>query len=115
MQPYLNKTIKLRDNIKTVLPNNFVSENNQPQVVNILAVVLLDINPVHVHEDVPDHDHGSLVVIPGSIEGLKEVVVECMKDIMSDLRYKIIGTSYSSNFFRTLLSKWLVTTSLRPL
>ena len=29
-----------------------------------------DVAPVHVHEDVPDHDHGGLVVVPGSVEGL---------------------------------------------
>ena len=83
--------------------HDLVPEDDQPEVVDILAVVLLhvhsgkrggvlqeregeedekdeedeeeeedeeDVAPVHVHEDVPDHDHGGLVVVPGSVEGL---------------------------------------------
>lgn len=40
----------------------------------------------HVHEDVSDHDHGCLVVVPGLVEGLQEVVVEGVQHVLSNLR-----------------------------
>ena len=54
---------------------DLVSENDESKVVDVVDIILLDIDPVHVHEDVTDHDHRCLVVIPGLVQCLKEVVV----------------------------------------
>ena len=62
--------------VDAAIPDHLVSEQNQSQVVDVLAVVLLHINSVHVHEDITDHDHGGLVVAPSCIQSLEEVVVE---------------------------------------
>ena len=32
--------------------------------------------PHHIHQNISDHDHGSLVVGPGSVQGLQEVTVQ---------------------------------------
>ena len=58
------------------LPNYFISENDEPEIVNIFTIVLLHVDSVHVHEDVSNHHHGGLVVVPGGVKGLQEVVVQ---------------------------------------
>lgn len=72
------------------LPHHLVPEDEKTEVVYVLAVILLHVDPVHVHEDVPDHDHAGLVIIPGGIQSLKEVVIESGEDIVSDLKGKRI-------------------------
>ena len=62
--------------VDAAIPDHLVPEQNQSQVVDVLTVVLLHVNSVHVHEDIPDHDHGGLVVAPSCIQSLEEVVVE---------------------------------------
>ena len=54
----------------TAVSDNLVSEYDQTQIVDILAVILLDVDPVHVHENVPDHHHAGLVVVPGTVQDL---------------------------------------------
>ena len=71
--------------VDAAVANDLVSEEDQPQVVNVLAVVLLHVDAVHVHQDVADHDHGGLVVGPGGVQGLQEVVVERREHVGSNL------------------------------
>ena len=73
------------------IPHHFVPEDHQAQVVHVLTVVLLHIHPVHVHQDVPDHHHGGLVVVPSCIEGLEEVVVERLQHVLPDLGLQVVG------------------------
>lgn len=40
----------------------------------------------HVHEDVSDHNHGSLMVIPGLIQCLQKVIIQRVKDIFPYLK-----------------------------
>ena len=74
-----------------LLPDHLVPEDDQPQVVDVLAIVLLDVDPaqggdgsddqgsdvdcsglpVHVHQDVADHHHRCLVVVPRGVQGLE--------------------------------------------
>ena len=53
--------------VDAAVPDHLVPEENQSQVVDVLAVVLLHINSVHVHENITDHDHGGLVVAPRGV------------------------------------------------
>ena len=71
----------------TSISNNFVSEYHKSKIVNIFTIILLHVNPVHVHENVSDHNHTSLVIIPGRIQGLKKIVVEGLEDIIPDLAF----------------------------
>ena len=71
--------------------DNLVSEDDQTQVVDILTVVLLNINSVHVHQDVSDHHHAGLVVVPGAVQGLEEVVVEALDHVVPDLAVQVVG------------------------
>ena len=41
-----------------------ITKNSQSKVVNIVNIVLLNIYPIHVHEDVTNFDDGSLMIIP---------------------------------------------------
>ena len=41
-----------------------------------LYVILGSGRPHHIHQNISDHDHGSLVVGPGSVQGLQEVTVQ---------------------------------------
>ena len=61
--------------------DDFVPEEDQAEVVDVLTVVLLHVHPIHVHENVSDHDHGGLVVVPDRVEGLQEVVVDRGHDV----------------------------------
>ena len=53
-----------------------VSEDNEAQVIHIVDIILIDINPVHVHEDVSYHHHRCLMVIPSMIQSWQEVVID---------------------------------------
>ena len=70
MQPYLSHRFLLLSAKIVIqdLPEHLVQEDDQSQVVDILAVVLLDIDPVHLHEDVSVHHHGCLVVVTRGLE-----------------------------------------------
>ena len=74
MQPYLQLNTEIRLHkilLATVydipVQEHLVLEDDQAQVIHVLTVVLLDIDIVHVQEDVPDHQHGGLMVIPSCI------------------------------------------------
>merc|ERR550519_2195178 len=71
--------------------DNLIPEDDKTEVVDVLTVVLLHVDPVHEHEDVPNHDHGGLVIVPGGVEGLEEVVVERGEDIVPDLALEMVG------------------------
>lgn len=77
--------------------DHLVPEDDEPEIIDVFHVVLLDVNPVlwdgtaatkekrcqapdrrscaartvrtthHVHQDVSDHHHGRLVVVPGLV------------------------------------------------
>jgi len=76
--------------VDAAVANDLVSKEDQPKVVNVLAVVLLDIHTVHVHQDVADHDHRRLVIGPGGVQSLEEVVVERRKDVGADLGLEVL-------------------------
>merc|ERR1719347_348877 len=70
--------------------HHLVPEDNQPQIVDVLAVVLLHVDPVHVHENVPDHHHGGLVIIPSRVQCLQKVVVKSLQNIITHLALEVI-------------------------
>lgn len=53
-----------------------ITKDYQSKVIHIVYIILLDIDPVHVHQDVSNHDHGCLVIVPSLVQCLKEVVVK---------------------------------------
>jgi hypothetical protein len=70
-------------------PDDLVPEDDEAQVVDILTVVLLDVHAVHVHENVPDHHHARLVVVPCRVQRLQEVVVQSRQHIIPHLSNKV--------------------------
>ena len=52
------------------------NNNNNNNSISSKMTTLYTSSTDHVHEDVPDHHHGSLVVGPGGVERLQEVAVE---------------------------------------
>ena len=58
--------------------NNLFSKKKLPQVglePTTLYVHVRYVRPNHVHEDVPDHHHGSLMISPCRVECLKEIAM----------------------------------------
>jgi len=41
-----------------------VSKNDEAEVVNIIHFILQDVDSVHIHENVSNHYHGCLMIIP---------------------------------------------------
>ena len=62
-----------------------ISEYDEPQIVDVVHVVLLNVDTVHVHQNVSDHNHGRLVVVPGLVQNLQEVVVQRREDVLTHL------------------------------
>jgi len=56
--------------------DNLVSEYTQPQVVDVFDFVLLNVDAVHVHQDIADHDHRCLVIFPLAWKAGEEVVIQ---------------------------------------
>ena len=52
-----------------------LAEEGESEVVDVVEVVLGDVNAVHVHEDVADHDHGRVVLVPRLHELSQKVAV----------------------------------------
>ena len=60
-----------------MISNASISDHLVPEVV------LLDMS--YTLEDVSDHHHGCLVIIPSCIQCLEEVVIQSLENIMPDL------------------------------
>ena len=62
----------------------------------------------HIHENISDHNHGRLVVIPARVESVQKVVVQRFYDIFTNLQkikyttlirfmlHRICATDYSN-------------------
>ena len=59
-------------------------EEDEAEVVDALLLVL-HVDAVHVHEDVSDHHHRRLVVVPRIVQRLQEVVVEGSQHVVAHL------------------------------
>ena len=49
------------------LPYNFIPEDDETEVVEVLAVVLVHVHPVHVHQDVPDRNEELDINLNGTV------------------------------------------------
>ena len=73
-------------------PNDMVSEENHPEVEDILAVVLRDIHALKVHQDDLDPLHTRLEVVPCRLHRSQEVVVvERSQNIRPNLQHSYVG------------------------
>ena len=66
------------------VPNDLVSERGDPEIVDVFDVILRDVDSVHVHENVADHDHGSVVILPRHVERVQKVIVQRSDDVGAD-------------------------------
>ena len=55
-------------------------------MVHIVGVALGHVDAVHVHQNVPDHDHARLVVLPRRVQSGQEVVVQRVQHIRTNLQ-----------------------------
>mmetsp|Transcript_36597 Transcript_36597/g.104584 ORF Transcript_36597/g.104584 Transcript_36597/m.104584 type:complete len:481 (+) Transcript_36597:201-1643(+) len=71
------------------MPRHVLAEDHQPHLVDRHLAVLRHEVPIHVHEDVADHDHGRLVVVPLLLDLLQQVAVWAVDAAQRD-RLKVI-------------------------
>ena len=55
------------------------------QMLSDLVAKRPRITSYHVHENISNHDHARLMIIPCRVQGLKEVVVQRLQDVASNL------------------------------
>ena len=58
--------------------DNLVSENAQSKVVDTVNILLLDIDPIHIHQNIANHHHCRFVILPLLGQGRQKVVVQCL-------------------------------------
>jgi len=68
---------------------NLVSEYAQSQVVDVFDFVLLDVDAVHVHQNITDHDHRCLVIFPLARQAREKVVIQRFKNILKIRKRKV--------------------------
>uniref|UniRef100_A0A1I8HQM1 Guanylate cyclase domain-containing protein n=1 Tax=Macrostomum lignano TaxID=282301 RepID=A0A1I8HQM1_9PLAT len=57
------------------MPNNLLFEDGQAHIVHGRQVLLVNVHPIHVHENVANHHHSSLVVFPQRVQrGQKDII-----------------------------------------
>ena len=71
--------------------DNLTTEDSQSQLVHRLYPRIRHEDPVHVHQDVPDHHHGSCMVRPRPVEHFEEAAIDGVFDCGSDLRENYEG------------------------
>ena len=66
------------------VPDDLIAEGGQTEIVDVFDVVLRDVDSVHVHQYIADHDHGGVVILPRHVEGVEKVVVQGGEDVGAD-------------------------------
>lgn len=77
---------------KTVdIPDDAIPEQDKTETVNGLDIVCLYVYTVHVHEYVADHDHSSLMVVPGRVQRSQEIIVQRVEHVATHLVHQMLG------------------------
>mmetsp|Transcript_69018 Transcript_69018/g.202042 ORF Transcript_69018/g.202042 Transcript_69018/m.202042 type:complete len:260 (+) Transcript_69018:1620-2399(+) len=66
------------------VPRDVLPEDDQPHLVHGDLLVLGHEVPVHVHEDVADHDHGGLVVVPLLLQLFQQAIIRTINTALRD-------------------------------
>lgn len=75
---------------------HLISEYDQTQIVHIVEFILLDVDPIHIHQNITNHNHRSLMIGPNLIQFLQQIIVQTFQNVLANLKAKYNGL-FSSN------------------